>query len=124
MISTLVVSTGNTIHAVIKRNACSLLRSHIISIELSLCAIKATSLRSARGPVCSRLSVCVILSTGRWRDRKWQVVARLTRQDILVSVFALVFGLLAFFAGIQQLALLLLKNLVIKERKGKKEIKG
>lgn len=95
-----------------------------MSIELSLCAIKATSPRSAGAPVCSRLSVRVILSTGRWRDRKWQVVVRLTRQDILVSVFALVFRLLAFFAGIQQLAFLLLKNLIVKERKGKKEIKG
>lgn len=90
--------------------------------ELSLCAIKATSPRSAGGPHLL-LAVCVILSTGRWRDRKWQVVARLTRQDILVSVFALVFGLLSFFAGIQQLALLLLKNLIMKAIMGKKEIK-
>ena len=63
MISTLVVSTGNTIHAEIKaqRNACSFLTSHIASLELWLCTIKATSLRSAGAPVCSELSLCVIL---------------------------------------------------------------
>lgn len=63
-------------------------------------------------PQSSLLSICVILSTGSWRDRKWQVVARLTGEDILVSVFTLVFWLLAFFPGIQQFALLLLKYLI------------
>lgn len=55
--------------------------------------------------------ICVIVSTGSWRDRIWQVAARLTGEDVLVSVFTLVFWLLAFFPGIQQLALLLLKYL-------------
>lgn len=116
MILTLVVSTGNTIHAVIKveRNAWSRLRSHATSIELSLWRYQSSVSALCRGPC--RLSVCVTLSTGRWRDRKWQVVARLTWQDILVSVFTLVFWLLAFFAGIQQFALLLLKNLIAHEK--------
>lgn len=55
------MSTGNTIHAVIKmeRNACSFLRSHIMSIELSLCAIKATSPRSAGAPrLLSAVCLC------------------------------------------------------------------
>lgn len=53
-------------------------------------------------------------------ERKWQVAARLTGEDILVSVFTLVLGLLAFFPGIQQFALLLLKYLIVddKRRKG------
>lgn len=122
MISTLVVSTVNTILAVIKveRNAWSRLRSHAMSIELSLWRYQSSVPVLCRGPFW--LSVCVTLSTGRWRDRKWQVVARLTWQDILVSVFTLVFWLLAFFAGIQQFALLLLKNLIAHESKGEKEI--
>lgn len=53
----------------------------------------------------------VILSTGSSSDRKQQVAPLLTGEDILVSVFTLVFGFLAFFPGIQQFALLLLKNL-------------
>ncbi len=46
---------------------------------------------------------------------------RLTGEDIFVSVFTLVFWLLAFFPGIQQFALLLLKYLISdnKEKKGK-----
>lgn len=42
-----------------------------------------------------------------------RLTATLTGEDILVSVFALVFWLLAFFAGIQQFALLLLKYLIV-----------
>lgn len=68
-------------------------------------------------PLRSLVSICVILSTGSWRDRKWQVAVRLTGQDILVSVFTLVFWLLAFFPGIQQFALLLLKYLTDKRKK-------
>lgn len=107
------MSTRNTIRAVIEveRNC---LRSHATSIELTLRRYQSGASALCRGPL-SAACACVTLSTGRWRDRKWQVGARLTWQDILVSVFALVFGLLAFFAGIQQFALLLLKNLIAHE---------
>lgn len=77
-----------------------------------------------------RASICVAVSTGSERHRKWQLAAPLTGEDILVSVFALVLRLLALFAGIQQFALLLLKYLVAdtqrgetqKDRKKKEEI--
>lgn len=90
--------------------------SKLMSID-RLWAIKA---KSCSLPLHCLLSICVILSTGSWRDRKWQVAVRLTGEDILVSVFTLVFWLLAFFPGIQQFALLLLKYLVVGD-KGKKE---
>lgn len=77
--------------------------------------IKAVSHQSKTLHALLRPLCClfVSLSTGSWRGRKWQAAVWLTGEDILVSVFTLVFWLLAFFPGIQQFTLLLLKYLKI-----------
>lgn len=77
--------------------------------------LKQKSARSAEAAALSVVYLCHSFHRKLERQETAGCCETLTGEDILVSVFTLVFWLLAFFPGIQQFALLLLKYLIVED---------